>query len=84
MEIIDNWYNSFLERRKAMIVKKQQQNTNILRQEAVMKYSIKEFQDSLFIAFEGVPIIGFPSDATVKDIMEKLHSLQDNYVEYKS
>lgn len=77
MEFINNWYNNMLER-------KQVNYNEALKDEARTKYTIKEFQNTLFIAFEGVPIIGFQPETTVKEILERLHHLQENYVKYKS
>lgn len=55
-----------------------------VQEDASNKYSIELFDDMLYYAYDGVPIIGIPSDTTAQEMTQRLKELIGNFVEYKS
>lgn len=66
---------------------RKQHKTSVLKgieTEAINRYSIMEYAGSLFYAFDGVPAVAITADTTAKEIQERLHSLQENYIKYQT
>ena len=51
-----------------------------IREEAERLITIDDFDDSLFIAYNGVPFVPIEKQWATKEIIEKLTELRTNYV----
>lgn len=72
MEFISNYKQN----RRASILKG-------IEDEANRVYSIMEFNNQLFYAFNGVPMVGIQPDTPAKEILEKWQGFKKSYVDYK-
>ena len=54
-----------------------------IRQAAEEYISLADFDDSMFIAFNGIPLVQIEKDWTVPQILEKLSEVRSNYVNAK-
>lgn len=56
---------------------------NNIHQEAEELIKVRDFDDSLFIAYAGVPLVPIEKSWATKEIIEKLTTLRQNYVNAK-
>lgn len=68
--------NNYKQRKEAFRIK------NIER-ESVTRYNIAEFNGSLYYTFDSVPIIGITPETPVREMLEHLHRLRENFSAYK-
>lgn len=54
-----------------------------LMKQSEEKVCLSDFNDCLFISYEGVPLVPIGEDWTPKQIVEKLSLLRQNYVKSK-
>ena len=54
------------------------ENDIILQAEARIR--ISDFEDSLFIAFDGTPLLPIDKDWTTKEIIQQLSIVRNNYI----
>jgi len=72
MELI----NHFKDRHRKAVIRN-------FQEEADYSYTIKALQGRLYIAFQGVPIIGITPESTAQDILGRLDDLKRTFVAYK-
>jgi hypothetical protein len=53
-------------------------------QESRMAIRVKDFENELYIAVDGVPLLPIPNDWTAAQILEKLGNLRDGYMNYSA
>ena len=53
-------------------------------QESRMAIRVKDFENELYIAIDGVPLLPIPNDWTASQILEKLGSLREGYMNYST
>lgn len=51
-----------------------------IRKEAEEVITLEDFDNTLFIAYQGTPLIGIQEDWTPKQIVEQLNIVRQNYV----
>lgn len=56
---------------------------NEIKRQAEELIYVADFIDSLYIAYNGVPLVPIEKDWTTKEILEKLHSTRTNYITAK-
>lgn len=56
---------------------------NEIKRQAEELIYIADFIDSLYIAYNGVPLVPIEKDWTTKEILEKLQSTRTNYITAK-
>lgn len=68
--------NNYRQNRKASVLKG-------IKEEADRMYSVIEYDNSLYYAFNGVPMVGIPDDTPAKEILEKWQGFKKSYIDYK-
>lgn len=56
---------------------------NEIKRQAEELIYVADFIDSLYIAYNGVPLVPIEKDWTTKEILEKLYSTRTNYITAK-
>lgn len=51
-------------------------------QESRMAVRVKDFENELYIAIDGLPLLPIPNDWTASQILERLNILREGYVNY--
>jgi hypothetical protein len=51
-------------------------------QESRMAVRVKDFENELYIAIDGLPLLPIPNDWTASQILERLNNLREGYVNY--
>ena len=47
-----------------------------------MAVRVKDFENELYFAIDGLPLLPIPNDWTASQILERLNSLREGYVNY--
>ena len=47
-----------------------------------MAIKVKDFENELYIAIDGIPLLPIPNDWTASQILEKLNGLRAGYMNY--
>lgn len=63
--------------------KHQTQRQNDIQNQAEALIRVSDFDDELFIAYNGVPLVPIEKEWTTKEIIEKLNLLRGNYINSK-
>jgi len=72
MEFLSNYKQN----RKAALCK-------AIEQEAEDSYTLMEFNNQLYYAFNGVPMVGIAPDTTANEILQKWQGFKRSYIDYK-
>ena len=72
MEIIARWKE-----------KRQETKRKDLESQSRRRIEVSDFEDKLFIAIDGVPMVPISADWTTKEIIEHLNTYRKNYVSAK-
>ena len=72
MEIIARWKE-----------KRQEAKRKDLESQSRRRIEVSDFEDKLFIAIDGVPMVPIEAEWTTKEIMENLNTYRQNYVSAK-
>lgn len=51
-----------------------------LTRQAHQRIGVRDFEGSLYIAYDGTPLVPVKDEWTPKDIVDKINILRDNYV----
>lgn len=60
--------------------KQQTARQNDIALQAEARIRISDFDDSLFIAFDGTPLLPIDKDWTTKEIIQQLSIVRNNYI----
>ena len=63
--------------------KSQTRHENEIHRQAEYLITLSDFADSLFIAYEGTPLVPINEEWTSKEIIEKLSEVRQNYINSK-
>ena len=55
-----------------------------IQRQAEETITLSDFADSIYIAYEGIPLVPIQEDCTPKEIIGELSKLRQNYVNAKS
>jgi len=50
--------------------------------ESRLAIRVKDFENELYIAIDGIPLLPIPGDWTASQILEKMNSLREGYMNY--
>ena len=53
-----------------------------MMQESRMAIKVKDFENELYIAIDGIPLLPIPNDWTASQILEKMNTLREGYMNY--
>lgn len=56
---------------------------NLIKVQAVDSITLLDFESTMYIAFNGIPLIPIKEDMTPKEILEELYKVRRNYINAK-
>ena len=65
---------------KSLRERSQTRREEEIRQRAAERISISDFDDNLYIAFDGAPLVLLDENLTCKEIVEELSKVRGNYI----
>ena len=63
--------------------KDKNRKVNLIKTQAVDSITLLDFESTMYIAFNGIPLIPVEEDKTPKEIIEELQKVRRNYINAK-
>lgn len=63
--------------------KRQETKRKDLESQSRRRIEVSDFEDKLFIAYDGTPVFPIAAEWTTKEIMDRLYELRANYIKAK-